>query len=360
MSRILLLSRYDRKGASSRLRFFQYLPHLDAAGLEVTVAPLFGDDYLERFYSGGGTSGLMVARYFWARVARLIKASSYDLVWIEKELFPYVPAWLERLLIGSSARYVVDYDDAIFHNYDMHRLFFIRRLLGRKIDAVMRRASLVTAGNDYLAERAVRAGARRVEYLPTVIDLERYPVRDRQGEGGGRVVIGWIGSPATVAYLNSVAGALAAVCRDMDARVVVIGIKDLALPDVPVECRDWSEETEASEIAGIDIGIMPLPDAPWERGKCGYKLIQYMACRKPVVASPVGHNREIVRHGENGFLAATGSDWEEHLRTLVTDAERRSEMGRHGRRLVEEKYCIQKTAPVLVRWLKDIAGNQHH
>ena len=355
-----MLSRYARTGASSRLRFFQYLPYCAAAGLDVTVAPLLGDDYLRQLYSGGKVSGLMVARYYWARVARLFKASGYDLIWMEKELLPYMPAWLERLLMGSRARYIVDYDDAVFHNYDMHRIFLVRWLLGRKIDSVMKHAALVTAGNAYLAERAVRAGAGWVEYLPTVIDLDRYPVRDRRSGGDGKVVIGWIGSPATVAYLNSVAGALAAVCRDMNARVVVIGVKDAVLPGVPVQCRDWSEETEASEIAGIDIGIMPLPDAPWERGKCGYKLIQYMASGKPVVASPVGHNREIVRHGENGFLAETEGDWQKYLRMLVGDAEKRSEMGRHGRRVVEEKYCIQKTAPALVAWLKDITESQHH
>ena len=120
--------------------------------------------------------------------------------------------------------------------------------------------------------------------------------------------------------------------------------------------RDWDEATETGEIGKFDVGIMPLPDNPWERGKCGFKLIQYMACGKPVVASPVGVNREIVVDGVNGFLASSHDEWVRALERLKSDPELRRTMGANGRRMVEEKYCLQVTAPRLHRLLLEAAG----
>jgi glycosyltransferase involved in cell wall biosynthesis len=120
--------------------------------------------------------------------------------------------------------------------------------------------------------------------------------------------------------------------------------------------RDWDEATETAEIGNFDVGIMPLPDNPWERGKCGFKLIQYMACGKPVVASPVGVNREIVVEGVNGFLASTQKEWVDALLRLKENPALRRTMGERGRRMVEERYCLQVTAPRLQRILLDAAG----
>jgi glycosyltransferase involved in cell wall biosynthesis len=348
--KVLLLGRYDRAGASTRLRFLQYLPYLRENGVEVTSVPLLDERYLRALYSTGGRSAIRVGGAFLKRLAWLFSVRRYDLVWLEKELFPWLPATFEQLLARLGAPYVVDYDDAVFHNYDKHPNFVVRRTLSLKIDRVMKHAALVVAGNDYLAMRARAAGARAVEILPTVVDLERYPERPNPAREDFR--IGWVGTPVTARYLQHIRGPLGALARMGGTRISLLGPAQNPVPELPVELRRWSEETEVAEMREFDVGIMPLPDEPWERGKCGYKLIQYMACGKPVIASPVGVNAQIVQHGVNGFLASTDVEWQRALETIREDVELRQRMGRAGRDLVRERYCLAVTAPRLLELLR--------
>ena len=290
-----------------------------------------------------------IVKAYGGRSKVLLSSRGTEVIWVEKELWPWVPAWIECAVFGRR-KVVLDFDDAIFHNYDLHSSTLVRCLFGRKIDALMRRADLVTAGNEYLAERARAAGAKRVELLPTVIDLDRYPRPLRKLAANGRTVIVWIGSPATVHYLQRLAGPLARVASENDIELHVIGAR-LELPGVRCVHVPWTEASEVAAISAGDIGIMPLLDSPWERGKCGYKLIQYMACGLPVVASPVGVNCRIVDLGCNGFLAWDDAAWVDALARLVKNAELRKSMGEAGRRKVEKEYCLQVTGPQLAGWL---------
>jgi glycosyltransferase involved in cell wall biosynthesis len=344
--RILFLTKYTRAGASSRYRTYQYLPYFQEAGLTCEVAPLFDDRYLATKYQVGHAHVADVARALVRRLLQFARLARYDLVVIEYELLPYLPAWIERLLARRGIRYAVDYDDALFHRYDRHRSGLVRALLGNKIASVMRGSRLVTAGNDYLADYAVQAGARRVEVVPTVVDIRKYTPRASEN-GASSVIIGWIGSPATARYLEGIAAPLAQVCEKTGARVRLIGSGPLTFPALSADVLAWDEVTETRDIADFDIGVMPLVDGPWERGKCGFKLIQYMACAVPVVASPVGVNCRIVEPGVNGFLASTGREWIEALTALVRDASLRARMGREGRRRVETTYSMQAVAPRL-------------
>ena len=149
----------------------------------------------------------------------------------------------------------------------------------------------------------------------------------------------------TTAYLEQLRPALRELAAQISFRVILIGAAPGSLPGLPVEHVVWSPETEAAELARCDVGLMPLPDLPWERGKCGYKLIQYMASALPVVASPVGANREIVVPGETGFLAETDADWIASLSRLAQDPELRRRMGAAGRRRVTEHYSLEVAAP---------------
>ena len=338
--KILALTRYGQLGASSRLRFYQCLPALRALGIEVQLAPLLRDDYLRRFYENRATDWLALFKDYLSRLFTLLESRRFDLLWIEKELFPNLPAWFESLLAHRGIRYVMDCDDAVFHNYDSAANPLKRSLAG-KIDTVMRHADLVICGNSYLAERARSAGARRVEIVPTVIDLERYPAM--VPAENDRPVIGWIGSPSTVKYLEIVAAPLKELAAVCPLQLRVVGAQ-LAWHGLDVVCVPWTESTEVSEIRKFDIGIMPLADSPWERGKCGYKLIQYMACGLPVVASPVGVNRDIITQGQNGYLAGSPEEWKSALRSLCADADARRRMGARGRQTVEQVYCLQVTA----------------
>ena len=352
--KILLLSRYGRQGASSRYRSYLYLDSLSSRGHEVTVAPLLSDHYLDRLYSGRRTDWLDVGRSYLERLGRLLKRQVFDLIWIEYEIFPWLPHSLERWVLGGRIPYVVDYDDAIFHRYGLHPSGLVRHLLGRKIDRVMRGAAAVVAGNSYLAERAVEAGAPVVEVIPTIVDLSRYP--SRPALRGTDFTIGWIGTPQTVRYLSIVADVVREIYHDGRARVVTIGARSRDLEDLPVQSPPWSEEREVTDMQTFAVGIMPLADTPWERGKCGHKLIKYMACGLPVVASPVGVNAEIVSDGVNGFLAADTQGWRTALRSLRDDPSLRAAMGREGRRIVEQRYHLGITAPILARTLERAAG----
>jgi glycosyltransferase involved in cell wall biosynthesis len=357
MNNILLLTRYGRLGASSRLRSLQYAPCFEADGMTCTIRPLFPDRMLEARYRAGGYRSIEVLGAYGLRAWQLMRRHKFDLIWIEKEALPWLPAWVERLLLRG-VPYVLDYDDAIFHNYDLHRSTWVRRLLGRRIDRLMKGASLVVAGNEYLAERARDAGAARVEVVPTVIDLGRYEPRHARWRAKTAPRIVWIGSPSTVRYLAALSAPLLALAGRVAFSLRVIG-GELDIPGVEVECVPWTEATEADVLAECDIGIMPLGDSPWERGKCGYKLIQYMACALPVVASSVGANRQIVRDGENGFLVDRESSWTARLAQLLSDGALRQAMGEAGRRRVEAEYCLQRTAPVLRELLLKTTRAQH-
>lgn len=355
MKKILVLSRYDRLGASSRVRIYQYLPYLEKKGFSVRVCPLFTSGYLSRRYSSGSVPLLVTLGSYTRRVVDLLSVVNYDLIWIEKELFPMAPAFFERLLAMAGKRYLVDYDDAIFHNYDLSDSRMIRFLLGRKIDVVMRNASAVIAGNAYLAEHASRAGARSVKILPTVVDTGCYEVAPALRKDGP-VTIGWIGSPSTSKYLTYVEPALSRLSRAANVKLVLIGAAPVSLGSIDIEYRRWSEKTEVADIQSCDVGIMPLPNDSWEKGKCGYKLIQFMACGKPVVASPVGVNSLIVEDSVNGFVALDNEQWFEALLRLCVDEALRGSMGRSARAKVEAEYSLHVNAPKLCGYLEELGG----
>ena len=343
--RLLLLSRYGSLGASSRVRYLQYLPYFRSQGVVVSVEPLFSDDYLAALYKGGSRWRQVLAGY-WRRLRVLFHVRRFDGVIVEKELFPFLPAVTERFLRVIGVPYVVDYDDALFHRYDCHSNALVRGLLGGKIDVVMRHAALVVAGNEYLAERARLAGAPCVEVIPTVVDTARY---EPSPYGVNEVpVVGWIGTPQTSHYLKFLLPVFEALQHEIPVRFVAVGARSEDFAGTPVEVRPWSEETEVESIQQFDIGIMPLENSPWERGKCGYKLIQYMACGVPVAASPVGVNEEIVLPEESGLFAERPEDWEHALRNLLGMGEStRRSMGRAGRKRAEDWYSLRAQAPRL-------------
>lgn len=357
-ARILCLPKYDPLGASSRLRTYQYVDWLRDHGFSVDIHPLFDKNYLSRKYAGRAPWREALHAYS-GRIKQLLARREYDVVWLEKELLPWVPTFIERIFTPSRPKLVVDYDDAIFHNYDLHRSTLVRAVLGDKIDDVMRRADMVLAGNAYLAGRAASAGCARVENLPTVVDLDRYPFTVRQhaaDEEVRPVVIGWIGSPATAHYLSLLAGVAERLQARYSVRFVAIGARPDQVDGSPFEALPWTEASEVQLLRSIDIGVMPLVDGPWERGKCGYKLIQYMACNRPVVASPVGVNCEIVDEGINGYLADGKEAWERALSTLIESPELRQSMGDQARARVEQMYSLQTQAPRLCDFFSSMIG----
>lgn len=351
----VMLTRYERSGASSRLRLIQYAGPLGLQGISSSLQPFFDDRYLHRLYSGQSTLAPTLVAYA-RRAWQLLKAGRGDLLWLEKESLPWLPWGIERFLLPRGVPLVVDYDDAVFHRYDLHRSAAVRRILGRKLDRLMASASLVTVGNRYLADRAKMAGAPNVEIVPTVVDLTAYTRRPAPFSASAPT-IGWIGSPSTwTEYMAPMMPLLAQAAEAAGARVAAVGAGRAAAAHPLLDNLPWTEDSEVARIHEMDIGIMPLTDTPWARGKCGYKLIQYMACGIPVIASPVGVNAELVEHGVNGFLASSDAEWAEALQTLLHDPDLRARMGEAGRRKVEREYSLQVWGPRVAQMLRDVAS----
>lgn len=354
MKKIIVLTRYDKLGASSRYRFYQILPFFKDREFSLKVSFLLSNYYLENLYYGTKLkSFLSIVHGYFSRLIVLLFSNKSDLIWLEKELFPWLPAFVEIIFLRLGSSYIIDYDDAIFHRYDQHRSALVRKLFGNKIKKVMRSATLVIAGNKYIADYAKKAGAELVEIIPTVVDHKKYNKAHQNRDGHFK--IGWIGSPSTSRHLRVAKSALKQVCEDDSVKIITIGAQSTDVNDIPASVIPWSEETEAEHLSSFDVGIMPLPDTPWERGKCGFKLIQYMACGLPVVASPVGANIEIVKHGVDGFLADNTKEWIKYLMTLKGNPNLSLKMGIAGRKKVEREYSLQETASRLVELMKKVA-----
>lgn len=355
--KMLCLTKYNFLGASSRLRIMQYVPALSQAGFDITTSYLFSDAYVESIQSQNQNLIEIIRAYF-RRIGTLAFIRNFNVVWIEKELLPWIPACIELNFYSDSPVFVLDIDDAVFHIYDQNPSYLVRKIFRNKYRKLMRRVALTIVGNGYLEEYASSAGARQVELIPTVVDLERYRLdRFSVKPSSARPSICWIGQRSTAKYLMPLASVFARLQREGSAEFYAIGIDPVDL-GLPMKGIVWTAETEVQRIATFDIGIMPLEDGLFERGKCGYKLVQYMACGLPVVASPVGINKFLVRNGVNGFLAETPEDWYWALTTLLREPALRQRMGESGRALVESELCLQVTAPKLVSLIEKVALNR--
>lgn len=352
-ARILALTKYGDKAASTRQRLLQYLPALEHVGVSVKVQPLFGNTYLSELFAGKGRSFWSIAHAYAHRLLSLRDLSSFDAIFVHCEAFPYLPSIFENAVAQRARRLIFDYDDAIFHQYDQHQLGAVRRILGRKLQPLLRRADLCICGNRYLQEYA-SAFCRKTLVIPTVVDANRYA--SAKPTWRARPVIGWMGSPSTYQQLEPTLRILKDARDKLGVDFCVIGSGRMGTGDDGVRYIGWSEESEVDELGAMDIGIMPLPDDPWARGKCGYKLIQYMACGLPVVASPVGVNSEIVEHGVNGFLASTRTEWVEAIGALAGDTDLRRRMGAAGREKVSRSYSLKAQAPRMTAAIQSVLG----
>lgn len=352
--RILALTKYGPLAASTRQRFLQYRPYLEANGVTLDVEPLLGEGRLAQM--GGGTDargeGLFgLARLYRNRFANLRRARDYDLLWVQYELFPYLPGLFERLAGMARVPVVVDYDDAIFHNYDRHRRPLARALLGRKLEPLLKRAAACICGNAYLLDYAQRFCPGSV-LIPTVLDTDHYAPPSMPPPA---LRVGWIGTPTNWQNVEPLLPAMLPAIQRHGAVLRAIGAGAAARPAPGLELADWREAEELAELQAMSVGIMPLLDEPFQRGKCGYKLIQYMACGVPVVASPVGVNAEIVGDRSSGLLADSADQWVAALDRLLSDPALRVTMGAAGRATAVEKFSLAAHQPRLLRTLMDAA-----
>ena len=287
----------------------------------------------------------------------VLKRQKWDAIFLHRELLPIGPPMLERWLAQIGIPIIYDFDDAIFFPdvSDANRKFAWLKWSG-KVGTICRFSAHVVVGNSYL-ESYARRHTDRVTVIPTSIDTELY-VPKTTAELHEVPTIGWSGSLTTIKHLRGVEAALKQLQRVCPFHLRVLGDAAFSIDGLSVESRAWSASSELQELVDFDIGIMPLPDEPWARGKCGLKALQYMALGIPTVASPVGVNREIIADGENGFLASSQSEWVEKLSRLLRDAALRRQFSREGRRVVEERYAAKTQALRLLEVLERVSGTR--
>ncbi len=360
--KVLFFTKYPRRGPSSRYRVYQFLPYLKREGISFSVNELHTDRYLDYMFSGRK----MPFYYYLFRLLRrffyILSSVRYHVIFIQKELFPYVPPIFEVFLRLLRRRLVYDIDDAVFLYYTRSKNPIVRLFLSSKIGMCLKLSHCVLAGNGYLRDYASRFNSN-VRLFPTVVDTLRYDTalskwsRDRSTNNTKGPVIGWIGSNETLPYLVEIEPALRKLANKYKFKLLVIGTRDLKMEGVEVETVEWSESREIEELLRCDIGIMPLPSDEWAEGKCGLKLLQYMACSLPVVSSPSGGGLEIVEHGRNGFIARDQGEWVKYLSTLIDNEELRVRFGREGRRRVHDFFSLSHWAPVMKEVLLRVAGD---
>jgi glycosyltransferase involved in cell wall biosynthesis len=354
--KILFLTKYDESGPSSRVRSYQFKLYLENDHVEFYFSPLHDTGYIKNLYLRNTRNYLSILKSCMNRFFFLLKndrVRKFDLLVIEKELFPYVPFLDNWILRYLGIPYVLDYDDAIFHNYDLNKNHCLKLLLGNKISTLMLNSSLVLAGNSYLKDYAINAGAKKVTLLPSLINLDDYD-RKAHYSNEGKFILGWVGSPSTQHYLPMLAPVLKKLSKIFDIELVTIGAHEFIMEGVKVICYPWTCEIQKEKIKDFDLGIMPLKDTPWEKGKCAYKLLQYMAAGVPVLASAVGANNDVVREGVNGYLASNEEDWEEKLLLCLQNRVSLMTLGENAYEIVKEHYSYQSKGDFFVKTLLSI------
>ncbi len=341
---IIILCPYPFGGApSQRFRYEQYLPILSEEGYHYRIYPFIDEQTNRILYQPGYVLQKVwgILKGYFRRIYHVCQSIKADVVLIHREATPLGPPWVEWL-IGKvlKRRIIYDFDDAIWLIDQSGVNNWISMLKWTsKVASICQWSYRVSVGNTYLADFAKHYTLNTV-VNPTTIDTEHYhcSLADHQLRP---VTIGWTGSHSTLKYLSSVERVLIQLSKSYDFKFLVIANRPPSFNLENLEFITWSQASEIADLARIQIGIMPLTDTPWSRGKCGFKALQYLSLGIPAVVSPVGVNSEIVQHQIQGFHATTESDWYQHLEQLLIDAELREKMGKAGRQRVIDCYSVK-------------------
>ena len=332
---ISLWTRYTELGASSRLRFCQFIPYLQKYGYKTDLHPFFDEIYLKKLYSGQGKSTAALCKSLLTRIRELKKIPADAPMFIEYELLPYLPFCVEKKFL-EKRKYILNFDDSVDLRYQ-HIPF-----LKNKYPALIKNAAGIVTANSHLTERFSVYNDNIIQIptvpppMPEMPEVEKFE----------KLTLCWIGTPVTYEYLKQHTEILQKMYNAVPFELLVIA--SAALPPVegiPTRRVDWSSETEAELLKRSHIGIMPLPDTPFARGKSSFKLIQYLSANIPAIASPVGENKIVLRHKETGFSASSADEWVYALQELAT-AEKRDRF-REAIIAEAEKYSLTNAASVL-------------
>ena len=362
MKELLALSTLPREGPSVRPRVLAYGPALEARGISLRFAPFLSSRGFRGFYS---RAPLARARKVvhglagYVRQRRAIAAASGTGVLVHREIVPRGNRGAVATLKKRGLRIAYDLDDAIYmspRDYvdageaSRKRMSKLKR--PEETDHLIASADLVLAGNETIAMHA-RTLCGDVRVQPTPVDTETFRPRPRPARE--RPLVGWIGSPTATYCLKEIAPALERAAREAPFDLLVVGAdEEVRVPGVEVRCLPWRLDREACDFASLDVGLYPLPDNAWTRGKCGMKALQYLSSEVAALVSPVGVNREIVTDGETGFHVDDESDWTDRLLLYLGDPDLRAAHGRAGREAVLSRWSLEALTPSFLAAMEDL------
>ncbi|MCG8322230.1 MAG: glycosyltransferase family 4 protein [Cytophagales bacterium] len=346
MKIVFLVPYPTRQAPSQRFRFEQYLHFFNHQRIRYDIAPFLDEATWKILYQRGKFKSKL-----WGIIKSLIKRKflvlfglfEYDYVFIHREAAPVGPPvfewWIAKVL---KKKIIYDFDDAIWlPNTSQTNRLAARLKWHNKVGSICKWSYKISAGNDYLFDYAGQFN-KNVVLNPTTIDTENLhnPVLYPQPKKLGKPVIGWTGTHSTLPYLKMLVPILQKLEKQFYFTFLIISNQPPDLPLKSIEFLPWNKETEIEDLLKIDIGVMPLSEDQWSKGKCGFKALQYLSLNIPALVSPVGVNSKIVRHGENGFLCATEAEWNENLKKLLVDIDLRQRLGRKGRKDIILNYSV--------------------
>lgn len=346
--RILFFTIFPEINAGSRYRVHKYLNYLKQKNIESAICEPMSSALFQYLYQTNNPLKkiLYYLITYLVRLKDLIKVPSYDVIFIHQGLTYFGPPILEYLIAKLNHNIIYDVDDA-----DFSKPVFATGLASRfhdrdRIAKISKWSKQVIVSVDYI-KRYVEKFNPNVTIMPTSIDISRYTPKNHD-TGNGSIIIGWVGTASGLIYLKKLETVFQKLSKSHDIELKIICSHSIKMPAVNVVHRPWTLENEIADLQSIDIGIMPLPDTEFERGKGGFKLIQYMGVAVPVVCSPVGVNSEIVQDGINGFLASSETEWFEKLSTLIESHGLRKKIGKKGRQNIKTQHTIEGNAAKFV------------
>ena len=326
---------------SQRFRIEQWEPFLKQRDINIDYYPFSTPNLRQVIYKRGHTytkvKELLKANLL--RVKHILKAKDYDVVFLHRAASMVGPAWLERFLKLINRPIIYDFDDAIFipHTSEANRLFSFFKFAG-KTSSICRLSSAITVGNEWLADYALKYN-ENVSVIPSSVNTDIYQRKEKNT--GEKTIIGWTGSSTSQTHLEMFASLLKRLIEKYPVEIHIHSDREPNLEDIPFIWHKWTPENEVEVISKFDIGIMPLPEDEWSKGKCSMKALLYMSLGIPAACSNIGTNREVIQNGANGFLADSEDDWLEKLGILISNEKLRLEMGQLARKTIIEKYSME-------------------
>lgn len=358
--KVIFFVPYPIEGASNRYRVNQYVPLLEENGISCDIRPFISQEFYKLVYARGNylKKFFYFAGAFLNRVKDVINAKNYEVIFIQRESFPFGPPFFEWVLKFFGKKIIYDIDDAIYlANDSKARIKNFFKCPGKTIKIIKICDHLIVC-NEYLQNYCKNIN-QNITIIPTSVDTDVFTIKKYLSKNQKEVTIGWIGSHSTTKYLHKIMPVIEKLSKKHKLKLIIIGANQkFDIAGVETVNKMWKLDEEVKDFQSFDIGIYPLDDDEWVLGKTGFKTIQYMAVGVPGVVSNVGTNSHIVKDGVNGFLAYTEQEWYDKLAQLIENPELRKKMGEEGRKTAVENFSVQANFPKLLKVIELVAGKK--